>query len=124
MAETTEAQTAQVIEQFNQAFLQHDPRLLENIIAPECVMEGAMPPPDGLRIEGYEACYAFWEEMIKAPHTQFRPEEIQIMGSRATIQWRFYWGEQLESTIRGVTLLTLSEGKISEALGYVKGNLV
>jgi hypothetical protein len=124
MIETNESPIAKIIEQFNSAFLTRDAQLLKNIIASDCVMEGAMPPPDGSRIEGYNECYSFWEEMINTPHTQFRPESTSIMGEKATIQWRFYWGERLENSIRGVTLITVKEGKISEALGYVKGNLV
>lgn len=124
MIETNESQIAKIIEQFNSAFLAHDAQLLKNIIASDCVMEGAMPPPDGSRIVGYSECYSFWEEMINTPHTQFRPESTSIMGEKATIQWRFYWGERLENSIRGVTLITVKGGKISEVLGYVKGNLV
>lgn len=124
MIETSKSQMIKIIEQFNSAFLTHDAQLLKSIIAPDCVMEGAMPPPDGLRTEGYDECYEFWEKMINTPHTQFRPESPIIMGERATMQWRFYWGESLENSIRGVTLMKVKEGKISEVLAYVKGNLV
>jgi hypothetical protein len=124
MMKTNESKTAKIIEQFNKAFIIRDEGLLKNIIAADCVMEGAMPPPDGSRVEGYNECYSFWEDMINTPDTQFKPEIISIMGEKATIQWRFYWGERLENSIRGVTLITVKDGKISEALGYVKGNLV
>ena len=124
MTETTLSHTAKIIEQFNNAFLTRDAQLLKNIIASDCVMEGAMPPPDGSRIEGYKDCYSFWEEMINTPNTQFKPESTSIMGEKATIQWRFYWGERLENSVRGVTLITVKEGKLSQVLGYVKGNLV
>ncbi len=76
MIENTEFQMTKIIEQFNSAFLTHDAQLLKSIIAPDCVMEGAMPPPDGLRTEGYDECYAFWEEMINTPHTQLDRKSV------------------------------------------------
>ena len=123
MIHTNESQTEKIIEQFNNAFIARDAHLLKNIIAPNCVMESAMPPPDGVRVEGYNECYSFWEDLINTPHTQFNPESVSVMGEKAIILWRFLWGERLENSIRGVTLMRVKDGKICEANAYVKGNL-
>jgi hypothetical protein len=37
------------------------------------------------------------------------------------ILWRFHWGPGRESSVRGVNLMRVRDGRIVEALGYVKG---
>jgi SnoaL-like domain len=46
-----------------------------------------------------------------------------VADDRATIRWRYRFGDGEEDTIRGVTLMHIRDGKIVEALGYVKGGL-
>lgn len=124
MKQHVEENTEEVIvNQFNEAFIKHDYTLLKDIIDTNCLMEGASPPPDGAVVEGYENCLEFWKSLIETPNTQFMPENISVGGNKATIQWTYMWGEQLENHIRGVTLITIRNGKITEAIGYVKGDL-
>ena len=80
--------TAEVIKQFNDAFLQRDPDALVDLIADGCVMESAQPAPNGTRYEGYGACLRFWQEMIADPDASFEPEDIVVTGDRATSRWR------------------------------------
>ena len=68
-------------------------------------MEVASPPPDGAVVEGYENCPEFRKSLIESLDTQFVPENIFINGDKATIQWKYMWGGQLENHIRGVTLI-------------------
>ena len=35
--------------------------------------------------------------------------------------WRYRWGPGNENSVRGVKLMRVTNGKIVEALGYVKG---
>lgn len=112
-----------IIDQFNEAFIKHDHTLLNDIIDINCRMEGASPPPNGAVVEGYESCLEFWKLLIESPNTQFMPENIFVSGDKAIIQWKYMWGEQLENHIKGVTLITIRNGKITEAIGYVKGDL-
>jgi hypothetical protein len=112
-----------IIDQFNEAFINHDHTLLNDIIDINCRMEGASPPPDGAVVEGYENCLEFWKSLIESPNTQFVPDNVFVSENKATIQWKFMWGEKLENHIRGVTLITIRNGKVTEAIGYVKGNL-
>ena len=83
----------------------------------------AEPAPDGIRYEGYDACLGFWREQIADPKGSFEPEDVLVSGDRATIRWRYRFGEGEGSSVRGVTLMHVRDGKIVEALGYVKAGL-
>jgi hypothetical protein len=112
--------TADVIDQFNRAFVSHDPAALAGLIAGDCVMEAIQPAPDGARYEGREACLAFWRALADDRTTQFEPEEITIAGERATIRWRYRFGDGPADSVRGVNLMRVRDGLIIEALGYSK----
>lgn len=112
--------TAEVIARFNQAFTNHDPALLVDLVGEECVMEAIQPAPDGARTEGREDCLAFWDALAADRASLFDPEDVEISGERATIRWRFRFGHRLSESVRGVTLLRVSDGRIVEALGYSK----
>jgi hypothetical protein len=49
--DTTE-ETAEVLRRFNQAFADNNPSALEDLVAPNCVMESIQPAPNGTRYEG------------------------------------------------------------------------
>ena len=110
--------TSEIIRRFNQAFLEHDPAILEDLVAPDCVMESIQPAPDGTRTEGYDACLAFWQALAADPVAWFDVEETVAMGDRATIRWRFNFGDG--GSVRGVNLMRVRAGRIVEALGYAK----
>jgi ketosteroid isomerase-like protein len=111
-------ETAAIMDRFNQAFLEHRPALLEGLIAPDCVMESIQPAPDGTRVEGYEECLAFWAAIATDPVAWFDVEDTVAMGDRATIRWRFNFGDG--RSVRGVNLMRVRDGRIVEALGYAK----
>lgn len=112
--------TADVITCFNQAFTDHDPTLLADLIDEKCVMEAIQPAPDGARTEGRDDCLAFWEALTADRSSLFDPEDVVISGERATILWRYRFGDSLSESVRGVTLLRVIDGLIVEALGYSK----
>jgi ketosteroid isomerase-like protein len=114
---TQPTDTAAVIDRFNRAFLDHDASLLADLVAEDCVMESVEPAPDGTRYEGGETCLAFWRALATDPDSAFEPEEVVVLGDRATIRWRFRFGD---SSVRGVNLMHVRDGRIVEALGYVK----
>lgn len=113
--------TTAVIQRFNEAFQQHDPGALAELIAEDCVIENSNPAPDGSRHVGREACLQLWSRIATAPGTRFDLEEVAIAGDRATIRWRLRWGEDDTRSVRGVNLMRVRNGQIVEALGYVKG---
>jgi len=113
--------TSEVIRRFNEAFQQHDPDALPELIAADCVIENSNPAPNGSRHIGREACVELWRRIATAPGTQFDIEEVVVSGERATIRWRLRWGEDESNSVRGVNLMRVRDGQIVEALGYVKG---
>ncbi len=112
--------TAEILQRFNQVFLSHDPRELDELVADDCVIENTTPAPDGARHCGRDACVALWTQIATAPGTYFVPEEVIALGDRGIILWRYHWGEDRASSVRGVNLMRLREGRIVEAQGYVK----
>lgn len=112
--------TTEVIDRFNQVFADRDTSLLTDLVGETCVMEAIQPAPEGARTEGRDACIAFWSALAEDRTTQFEPEEVIVSGDRATILWRYSFGEDPSESVRGVTLLRVSNGLIVEALGYSK----
>ena len=108
--------TAAVIDQYNAAFLERAPDKLVDLIAPDCVMEGTGPAPDGNRWTGYDECLAGWQGLASDPAIQFTVEHVDVDGDRAVIRWRITGAENY----RGVNLMRVRDGKIIEALGYGK----
>jgi ketosteroid isomerase-like protein len=108
--------TATVIQQFNDAFLQRAPEKLVGIIAADCVMEGVGPAPDGNLWTGYDECLASWQALATDPAVRFELEHVDVDGERAVIRWRIH----SEEPYRGVNLMRVRDGKIVEALGYGK----
>ena len=110
--------TSEIMRRYNQAFLDHDPEILAEVIGPDCVMESIQPSPNGTRYEGHAACMAFWGAIIADRTAHFDVEDTMVMGDRAVIRWRFNFGDG--DSVRGVNLMRVREGKIVEALGYAK----
>jgi hypothetical protein len=119
----TSTDTADVIRRFNDAFLLRDPGLLADIVGRDCVMEGTQPAPDGSRVEGYDDCLRFWQELAVDPAGSFTVEDVVVSGDRATIRWRYRWGAGEADSVRGVNLMHVRDGRVVEALGYVKSAL-
>jgi ketosteroid isomerase-like protein len=112
--------TSEVIQRFNRAFLEHDASALTGLVGEDCVMEAIQPAPDGARYEGREACLAFWQALTDDRSTQFEPEEVIVAADRATIRWRYRYGDGDADYVRGVNLMRVRDGVIVEALGYSK----
>jgi hypothetical protein len=113
--------TAEIMERFNTAFLTHDPTLLEDLVAEDCVIENTVPAPDGARYEGRAACLGLWQQIATMPGAWFESEGVEVFGDRAILRWRFHWGEAAADSVRGVNLMGVRDGLIVEAQGYVKG---
>ena len=108
--------TAAVIDQYNAAFLERAPEKLVDLIAPDCVMEGTGPAPDGHVWTGYDECLAGWQSLASDPAVRFEVEHVDVDADRAVIRWRLNAAE----SFRGVNLMRVRDGKIVEALGYGK----
>ena len=113
-------QTEAILQRFNQVFLTHNPAALEVLVADDCVIENTQPAPDGAH-EGKAACVALWTHIATTPGIHFEPEGIIARGDRGEIRWRLVWGEDRTSSVRGVNLMRVRDGRIVEAQGYMKG---
>jgi ketosteroid isomerase-like protein len=113
------AETAAIMRRYNDVFQRHDPSALDELVAEGCVIENTTPAPDGARRTGKAACVELWSAIATGPGTRFDLEETFVAGDRATIRWRFWMSDG--SSLRGVNLMRVADGKIVEAMGYVKG---
>jgi ketosteroid isomerase-like protein len=114
-------ETAEIMRRFNDAFQHHDPAALTELVAEDCFIENTVPAPNGARYVGRRACVELWQGIAVAPGTHFDLEEVLVAGDRATIRWRYWWGEGEGNSVRGVNLMRVRDGRIVEARGYVKG---
>jgi ketosteroid isomerase-like protein len=114
--------TAVILERFNRVFLSHDPEALADLVAEDCVIENTGPAPNGSRHEGKAACLALWARIATMPGAHFEPETIIARGDRGEVRWRLVWGPDHGNSVRGVNLMRVRDGRIVEALGYVKSS--
>ncbi|AZN99166.1 nuclear transport factor 2 family protein [Mesorhizobium sp. M9A.F.Ca.ET.002.03.1.2] len=112
-------QTAEIMRRYNDVFQRHDPAALAELVGEDCVIENTVPAPDGARHAGKEACVALWSAIATQPGTRFDVEETFVAGERATIRWRYFMADG--NSLRGVNLMRVADGRIVEAMGYVKG---
>ena len=120
-AATQSEKTAEIMRRFNDAFLQHDPAALSELIAEDCVIEETVPAPSGGRRVGREACLELWQRIAADNKAWFDLEQVFVAGDRATIRWRYHWGDEESNSLRGVNLMRVRDGLVVEAMGYVKG---
>jgi ketosteroid isomerase-like protein len=115
MSRSTEA----TINAFNEAFGRHDVDAVMALMTDDCIFENTLPPPDGERHVGQAAVRKFWQEFFTGtPQAKFEAEEMVVVGDRATVLWRFDWGD---GHVRGIDLFKVRDGKVAEKLSYVKG---
>ena len=114
------SETLQIMQRFNQAFVQHDASLLTDLVAEDCVMESVEPAPDGTRYVGRSACLEFWQRLASSRDGEFAAEDFVAVNEHATIRWRYRFGPGLSQSVRGVNVMRVRDGLIVEAFGYVK----
>ncbi|MBA1143258.1 nuclear transport factor 2 family protein [Mesorhizobium neociceri] len=118
-ADEQSRQTAEIMRRFNDVFQHRDPAALAELVADDCVIENTVPAPDGARHAGKDACVGLWSAIATQAGTSFDLEETFVAGERATIRWRYFMADG--NSIRGVNLMRVADGRIVEAMGYVKG---
>lgn len=118
-ADEQSSQTAEIMRRFNDVFQLHDPSALGELVAENCVIENTVPAPDGARHAGKDACIGLWSAIATQAGTSFDLEETFVAGERVTIRWRYFMADG--NSIRGVNLMRVADGRIVEAMGYVKG---
>lgn len=112
------------VAEFGEATARRDIEAMMALMTPDCVFESTSPAPDGERYEGSDAVRAQWEKLFSETNdAEFQPEETVVRGDRAIVRWRYTWREPdgTPGHVRGIDLLRIRDGKISEKLSYVKG---
>jgi ketosteroid isomerase-like protein len=113
--------TLEVIQRFNDAFNRHDVDAVMALMTEDCVFENTFPAPDGERFDGAIAVRGFWERFFRStPTARFEAEEIFAAGDRCVVRWVFHWGTE-GGHVRGVDVMRVRDGRVSEKLSYVKG---
>jgi hypothetical protein len=63
-----------------------------------------------------------WQGIARNEAAHFELENVEVLGERAIIGWSYVWGEDRASSVRGLNLMRVREGRIFEGLGYVKSS--
>ncbi|HEY3670881.1 MAG TPA: nuclear transport factor 2 family protein [Acidimicrobiia bacterium] len=107
-----------LLEEFGQAWNDHDLDRALAMVTDDCVFESTGPAPDGVRSVGREAVRAAWAPVFADAAARFDGEELVVQGDRATQCWtyRFDGGH-----VRGIDFFRLRDGLVAEKLSYVKG---
>lgn len=109
---------------FSAAFGSGDVDAIMALMTDDCVFEATGPAPGGERREGADAVRAVWDQLFGQTHEpSFIEEESFVCGDRAVLRWRFEWldDDGAPGHVRGVDVLRLRDGLVSEKLSYVKG---
>jgi cation diffusion facilitator family transporter len=115
--------TAEAVERFNDAFNRHDVDAVMAAMTDDCVFENTSPP-HGQRYEGQDQVRKAWEEFFTAsPDAHFAGDDVIVAGDRCIVQWTYTWSNDdgSTSTLRGVDVMRVRDGKVAEKFAYVKG---
>jgi ketosteroid isomerase-like protein len=117
LSDPISARTAEVLQRFNRAFLEHDPSLLADLIDPECTVERIQPTAEGTHLIGGPACLANWQSIASLREGNFELEEVVVTGERGFIFWEYTLAGR---TQRGLNVMTVRDGRIVAGRGYGK----
>jgi ketosteroid isomerase-like protein len=68
---------------------------------------------------GHDAVRAVWEDLFRStPEAKFDTEELFTADDRCVVRWRFSFAG---GHVRGVDVMRVRDGKVSEKFAYVKG---
>lgn len=117
--DTISSTTASVVRIFNDVFNSHDIDAVMSLMTDDCIFENTFPAPDGKRYEGATAVRVeLGKFLASSPHARFDEEELIACDDRCVVRWRYTWGD---GHVRGVDVMRVRDGKVSEKLSYVKG---
>jgi ketosteroid isomerase-like protein len=109
---------AGIVGRFNAAWNDHDLAAALALISENCVFESTSPKPDGERSVGHAAIRAAWKPIFDDVTSHFTVEDSFTDGSRVVQRWRYDWDG---GHVRGIDVITVSNGRVTEKLAYVKG---
>lgn len=110
--------------QFYEAVNGRDVAVMRQLISEDCMMETRGPAPEGSVVSGKDAVAGCWADFFnEAPAAQLEIEEVFGLGLRCVLRWRWMWEDAAgaKRTLRGVDIVRVRGGLISEILSYGKG---
>jgi ketosteroid isomerase-like protein len=107
-----------LLEDFGQAWNDHDLERALAMTTEDCVFESTGPAPDGLRSVGRDAVRAAWAPIFADAAACFDDDELVVAGDRATQCWTYRFAD---GHVRGIDFFRLRDGLVAEKLSYVKG---
>jgi ketosteroid isomerase-like protein len=111
---------AAALQAFSAAVARRDVNAIMAAMTDDCVWEGIGPAPDGERGEGQAAVRSMWERTFAAsPDLSFEHEDRFLAGDRFVLLWK---ATAAGHYVRGIDVLRVRDGKVSEKLSYVKGS--
>lgn len=108
----------EVVAAFGAAWAAHDLDGAMSLVSDECVFDATGPAPDGTRHVGPAAIRSAWLPIFTDPSSQFDAEQTIDAGDRVIQLWRYQWHD---GHVRGIDVYTVTDGRITEKLSYVKG---
>ena len=118
------AEVTRIVEAFTEATNRHNVEQMLELVSDDVVFEGTTPP-DGFRIVGDKsALRTLWEGIFRdSPRAMVENEELIVVRDRCTVRLRYVFDRDRprDGHVRGVDVLRLGDGKITEKLSYVKG---
>lgn len=111
--------TLAAVGRFTAAFARCDTDAVMAHMTDDCVFESTHPPPDGRRHEGRDDVARAWRELFTAsPAARFDQEQVIVADDHAVVRWVFHWDD---GHVRGIDVLRVRDGKVTEKRSYVKG---
>jgi ketosteroid isomerase-like protein len=107
-----------VVERFGTAWAAHDLDAALALVTDDCVFDGTGPAPDGTRSVGKDGIRAAWQPIFDDPSSRFDAEDTFAAGDRVVQMWIYSWDG---GHVRGVDVMRVRDGKVSEKFSYVKG---
>jgi len=113
------ASPREVVVAFNEAWDAHDLDGVLALVSEDCVFESARAGDNGPRIVGRDALRSTWAPGFAKPNASggFTYDEIIVAGDRVVQLWTYSAGDK---SVRGVDVMRVESGKITEKFGYVK----
>ena len=109
---------------FYEAFNRHDADGMMALVSEDCIFENNAPAPDGHVYAGKEAVTRFWQDYFQErSQAQIEIEEVFGLCMRCVARWRQEWVDAAgkREAVRGVDILRVTNGFISELFSYSKG---
>lgn len=109
---------------FHEAFNRHDVAGMMQLLSEDCIFEGSVPAPDGVRYSGKEEVTRYWRDFFhESPQAKMHIEDAFGLGLRCVLCWRYEWVDDAGASghVRGVDIFRVEDGLIRERLSYTKG---